>query len=149
GADLLCRKGGLHHRPGESLPVFDVPDAACARPLSAVLFPAPIAPEPPRPPAWQPVPPALVRDSTPRPPPALRLPLADLARWAEDAPSFQLGGIQAACRAGVALLRGRLPALAGERFHGERVLVPAGYRPEPALGEEVLRHALRLRAEEI
>jgi hypothetical protein len=45
---------------------------------------------------------------------------------------------------GAALLRGRLPALVGERFWGKRVLVPAGRRPDPAVGEDVLAAALRL-----
>ena len=39
------------------------------------------------------------------------------------------------------LLGGRLPAVPGERFWGDRVLVPAGFRPEPDLPPYVLRSA--------
>jgi hypothetical protein len=156
GAELYLRRDGQWRRPGLHLPVFDVPDPSGARPLSAGLFPAPVQPLPPGRPAWQPVRIALVRDDTPRPATALYTTLADLVRWADRATSRQIEGLRGACcRAQVLVVGCRLPPVAhapgspGVRFWGKRVLVPLGFRPDPALEEGVLREALRLGEDEL
>jgi hypothetical protein len=50
----------------------------------------------------------------------------------------------------VLLLGNHLPPLPGaERFWGARVLIPLGYRPEPALLESALLEVLHLMADEL
>jgi hypothetical protein len=48
------------------------------------------------------------------------------------------------------LVGNRLPLLSeSERFWGRRVLVPLGFRPEPALGQGALCEVLHLDSEEL
>jgi hypothetical protein len=149
GAELFVRRGSVWHRLGEHLPVFHVPDSRSARPLSALLFPAPVTPVRPEAPAWRPVSLTLVRDGTPRPASALRISRAVLRKWADVATSYELKAVEAACSGEEVLLRGELPALSGERFWGRRVLLPLGYCIEPDLAEGVLLGALGLQEGEI
>jgi hypothetical protein len=149
GAALFLRRDSVWYRLGEHLPVFHVPDSRAARPLSSLLFPAPVTPVPPGPAAWRPVSLELVRDGTPREASALRLTLAVLRNWADVATSHQLRNVQAACCGEDVILRGKLPVLAGERFWGGRVLLPLGYRVEPDLAEGVLLSALGLQQGEV
>ena len=79
GAELFLRAEGAWRRPGEHLPVFHVPDPHMAKPLSALLFPAPTTAVPPGAPAWRPAPLALVRDATPRAASALLVSAEELA----------------------------------------------------------------------
>ena len=144
GAELLhggLREWRILHR---SLPIFDVPDPNTAKQLPALLSPAPIDPVPPGPATWRPVDLRLIRDDQPRPATALLLPLATLAAWAETATSHGFDGLLAARCDDLVLLRGKLPALTGERFWGKRVLIPTGWRPEPLLPENILAKALHL-----
>jgi hypothetical protein len=67
-----------------------------------------------------------------------------LSAWADSAPSDDIEAVEAAICGETVLLRGRLPALVGERFWGRRLLVAAGWRPEPDLAEGVLAEALGL-----
>src|SRR5262245_44263125 len=142
-AELLGREAGAWRELGRRLPIFDVPDPQTGLPIASLLFPAPVEPTPPGGAMWAPVRVTLAPDDQPRPTTALRLPLAAMAQWAESATTHAMQGLLAARHGGAALLRGRLPALTGKRFWGKRVLVPAGYRPEPALAEAVLAEALR------
>jgi hypothetical protein len=149
GAELFrCGEAGWH-RLGEHLPVFHVPHSRDARPLSALLFPAPVTPVRPEAPAWRPVTPALVRDATLKPASALRVAGAVLRKWADVATTHQLRKVEAACCGDEVLLRGDLPVLPGERFWGKRVLLPLGYRVEPDLADGVLLAALGLREGEV
>lgn len=134
---------------GRRLPIFDVPDPERGRALASLLYPAPVHPTPPGPATWRPLQARLVRDDRPRAATALLLPLGALVAWAETATSHALAGLTAARSGDLVLVRGRLPALAGERFWGRRVLAPAGYRPEPDVEEGVLIQALRLAEEEV
>jgi hypothetical protein len=133
------------------LPAFDVPADSDARPLPSVLFPAPVKAEASAARTWSPVPLILVRDGLPRPATTLRGALTELGRWADGATSRWLEGLSAAIREEEVLVRGeRLPPVVGaERFWGSRVLVPLGFRPEPALAESVLAAALGLSADEL
>jgi hypothetical protein len=146
GIELYERREGLWYRPGRHLPSFEVPGEAGGQPLEHVLFPEPVEPEPPPTPALRPDAIRLARDGKARPATAMRCGLAALAHWAETATSARLAGLRAARRgANVLLLGRRLPALAaGRRLWGERLLVPLGFRPEPALPEKTLLEALRV-----
>jgi hypothetical protein len=144
GAELLCRGPDGWHAPGRHLPIFEVPDPERGKTFASRVFPAPVAPEAPGDAGWQPLQVRLVRDDRPRPAAALLSPLTTLVAWAESATSHALAGLTGARYGDLLLVRGSLPALPGERFWGRRVLVPAGYRTEPPLREEVLSRALRL-----
>jgi hypothetical protein len=152
GADVFARRGGLWYRPGRSLPAFGIPADEGARPLLHVLSPAPVRAEEvtPQP---RPVRLGMVRDDWPRPAAALDCPLGELGRWADRATSRQLAALEAAIAdpaqgpggPRVLLLGARLPPLAdGVRYWGATVLVPLGFRPQPALPEGALREALGL-----
>jgi hypothetical protein len=149
GADLLRRGPHGWQALKGHLPIFDVPDPETGRRLSSLLFPAPVEAVPPGQAEWRPVEVRLVADDLPRPTTALLLPLSLFARWAEEATSRALSSITAARHGDRLLLRGRLPALDGERYWGGRVLVPAGRRPEPLLAEAVLAQALHLGDDEV
>jgi hypothetical protein len=149
GSELLLGGESGWHRLGERLPVFHVPHSLDARPLSALLFPAPVSPVRPAARAWRSVTPALVRDGTHRPASALRVTGAVLRKWADVATSHQLRKVEAASSGDEVLLRGELPVLPGERFWGRRVLLPLGYRVEPDLAEGLLLAALGSREGEV
>jgi hypothetical protein len=134
----------MWYRPGQALPAFDVPEGPATQPLELALTPARFHAEPPRRREAPPVRPRLVREETVRPTSALCCGLAELAAWAEMATSHEFAGLRAA-RAGpdVLVVGSRVPAVAGgERFWGQRVLIPLGYRVEPALPESALCEAL-------
>jgi hypothetical protein len=151
GAELFARRDGLWFRPGAHLPAFGVPDPAGARPLAGLLVPEPVRPEMLDSSPGQPVPLTLARDPRPRPASALLCPAATLAAWADTATTHQLTGLEAAWAGGTVLLLGQhLPPLPGvERFWGQSVLAPLGWRPEPELPEAALREALGLQEEEL
>jgi len=146
GALLYELRDGLWYRPGARLPSFDVPAITTTRPLSQALTPAPVQPRLPDDFAVSPLPLRLVRDPAPRPATALCCTPSVLGRWADTATSKALAAVRAAVSGRVVLLMGeRLPALPGaERFCGERVLVPLGFRPEPAWPESALCEVLGL-----
>ncbi len=149
GAELLVRREGLWFRHGQHLPAFDVPAEDDARPLAGVLSPAPVESCPPTA-GWQPLALTLVPCDLPRPCTLLRTSLAHLGRFADHATSHQLAVLQAARDRDQVLLRGaKLPLLPGERFWGQRILLPVAHRAEPNLPEPVLAAALRLDAGEL
>jgi hypothetical protein len=69
----------------------------------------------------------------------------------DRAPTTELEAVRAACCGSLILLLGAtLPTVSvGRRFWGRRVLVPLGYRPEPALAEDALRSALGVLPDEL
>jgi hypothetical protein len=158
GAELFAWREGQWFRTGCRLPCFDVPSPDEARPLSAVLSPAPVDAVPP-PDATGPVRLAgptlrLLPCDQPRPCTLLRVVLADLARWADHASSHQIGALVASRDLDRVLLRTAdtavpLPLLPGERFWGQRVFLPVGCRAEPDLPEDVLATVLRLDADDM
>jgi hypothetical protein len=151
GVQLYFQRAGHWFRPGQHLPAFEVPADADYRPLHAVLTPAPVQPLPPPTLDLRPVALTLVAADRPRPTTALACCLAELDAWADTVPSPRLAALHAAhCGGRVLLLGKRLPLLpSGERFWGEKVLVPLGYRPEPDLPEAAIHEALGLGAGEL
>lgn len=152
GVEVFVRRGSRWHRPGESLPAFDLP-AEVGRSgdrLDRLVFPDRLDIVPP--PAERPRPVALrlVRDDrgVVRPASALRCRPRDLLPWAERAPSACVESVRGAWHAPAGgepevLLVGpshRLPVVEdGVRFWGRSVLIPLGVRTEPELGERALR----------
>jgi hypothetical protein len=151
GVKLYERRGELWFRPGQALPVFDLPEDLSTQSLERALTPAPFHAELPGRLEVLPIRLRLVREQSVRPAAALRCRLAELVAWAETATSRQLAGLRAA-RAGseVLVVGTRLPPIPGaERFWGQRVLIPLGHRVEPALPESALYEALGVDGEAI
>jgi hypothetical protein len=151
GVELYVLRESSWYRFGRHLPAFGAAPAGGPQALDRVLFPAPVQPVPPPALELRPMPLALAPDRSPRQTAALLCNLTELAGWADTVPSARLGALRAAHREGRVLLLGRrLPTLpGGERFWGERVLVPLGYRPDPDLPESALRAALGVEDEEL
>jgi hypothetical protein len=143
GAELYEIRDGVWYRPGRHLPAFEVADED-GRPLEGALFPAPVEPEPPPVVALSPQVIRLAPADRPRAATVMHTPLAELGRWADTATTAQLAALRAARSGDRVLLLGRpLPALPGGlRLWGERLLVPLGFRPEPAFPESTLLEAL-------
>jgi hypothetical protein len=81
----------------------------------------------------------LVRGGPERPATAWLGTIHDLKAWTMTALQSDLKATTAAIAGEQVLLRGRLPALAaGERYAGDSVLTPLGFRTEPALPESLL-----------
>jgi hypothetical protein len=145
-AELYSRRDGLWYRLGHHLPTFGLPfeEESAAKPLYRA-----ITPEPARAVMPEETPPLsarlrLERDAHVRPASAMRCALAALGRWIESAPTAEIAALTAAWSGSEVIVRGTpLPTIAGsERFWGELLLVPLGFRPEPSLPEPALRRAL-------
>lgn len=141
--EFFTRHDGHWFSRGCALPTFDVPLDHQYRPLFQVLFPAPIqALEVPSE-NFVAVALRLERDTAYRPARALVCGLEALLKWAEVMPGVMLARYQAVISHKSVLAVGRnVPWVSpGERYWGERVLTPMGYRPCPCLPEEGLREA--------
>jgi hypothetical protein len=151
GACFYQMRDGIWHRPGCRLPSFNVPDLTLTQSLAQALTPAPVRPRLPDNASRQPLTLRLVRDNRPRGATALSGTSVDVARWADTATTAALASVRAAISGRLVLLVGRrLPGLPGaERFWGERVLVPLGFRPEPCWPESALVEALGLADDEM
>lgn len=150
GVELFYMSDGLWYRAGQRLPV-EPPPAEPAQRLDQLLVPDRIPVEEAPPPSHEPVRLALARDGRPRQATALVASIEALRRWAETATSRALAGLKAA-RYGerVLVLGAKLPLLEdGERLWGQRILVPLGFRMEPALPESVLAEVIGLHGDEI
>jgi hypothetical protein len=151
GVEMYVRHKGHWYRLGSRLPCSGVPDGAAAVPLDRLLVPGPVQAEFVLRPEPRTVTLRLVRDARLRSATALRCDLSALANWLDRATSARLAALRAARSGGQVLLLGhRLPPLAdGERFWGERLLVPLGHRPEPGLPERALCEALGVSDDQI
>lgn len=150
GAVLYVERGGRWYRFGSRLPT-DGPPAAAAQRLDRVVLPGRVEPVAPGAGPWEPVALRLVRDDVPRVACAVQGSLAALQAWADGVSAVRLATFRTAVDGATVLLVGpRLPLLADStRFWGRRVLVPLGFRPEPALPESALADVLRLGGEDV
>lgn len=164
GCEFFAHRGGTWFRFGARVPTSDGPPTDPGRPLAAVLVPAKFAVVPPpdrvtgRPPA-----PAsggrptdcrvsvrLVRGGTPVPATGVVCRVADLLAWAESATSQELATVRGAVAGRRAIIRGKpVPSIPGPRFWGDTVLVPLGFRPDPAVPADTLRAAAGAAAGEL
>ena len=145
GVELYSRRDGLWYRPGAHLPSFEVPvDLEHGSiPLARAVTPRPIRPIEPDGTVLEPIRLGLAREATPRDASALQCALPDLGHWIEMACDTEIAALEAAWSGEVVLIRGRrLPAVAGARYWGNRLLTPLGFRPDPGLPELGLRRAL-------
>jgi hypothetical protein len=154
GAVLYAPRDGGWHRVGAHLPAFDVPADGDYRPLCHVLFPGPVEPLPEpagAAPLWSKQQIRLAADTVSRATTALMAPLGELLKWIDTAPSGRFRDFRGAiCDRHILVLGRRLPLLRhGQRYWGERVLRPLGYRVDPDLPESALCDALRLAEDEL
>ena len=151
GTELFEPRDGRWFRSGDRLPAFDVPPPGDPVLLDRAVIPGPFAEKEPGDRELKRVPLRLVRSDTPRPTSAARCSLTALQIWADAATSTEIGVVKAArCGDVVWLLGSRLPALSGgERFWGDRVLIPLGFRPEPDWPEAALREAANVGPDEL
>jgi hypothetical protein len=133
GADFFVLHGPHWHRFGCHLPAFDVPASADYQPLHQVLTFRSFEAEAPPSSKCETAMLSFVSDDRVRLTTAALYSVAALAHWIEMVPTPRLAGIQAAlCGDQTLLLGARLPILEGcERFWGNAVLTPLGYRPDP------------------
>lgn len=150
GVILYVLRDTRWYRFGSRLPADGPPENAPAQRLDRLIMPGRVEPIEPAAAAWQPIALHLVRDDVPRATSAVQCPLAVLEAWADQASSARLGTLKAAIAGAAVLLVGaRLPLLPeSTRFWGRRVLVPLGFRPEPALPESALADVLHLGGED-
>jgi hypothetical protein len=143
GCRLYGRRDSRWHAWGQALPAFDVPETLPFRPLAQIIFPAPVQPLGPERFECTSMPITLVADDMIRPTRAMECRLDVILAWAENTPTAALSRLQAVReRDRLFVLGRRLPWLEpAQRFWGQKVLVPIGYRPAPALGEADLRRA--------
>ena len=150
GVVLYVQRAGQWYTFGSRLPCSGPPDSS-SQWLDRLLTPERTEPEPSPLAALHPALLRLVRDEKPRTTSAMRCSLAAFAAWAEGATTVRLTSLRAALAADVILLIGEhLPLLPDSlRFWGKRVLVPLGWRPEPALPESALVSVLRLEGDDV
>lgn len=151
GAEYFSKRNDRWHRFGETLPAFDVPPAGKSIPLERFLFPAPVTPIPPEAIVSERVLCRLVSSTVAAPTTAMRCDLIALKPWMETATSFELSSVRAClCDSRAFLLGSTLPWIeTGERFWGNEVLIPLGYRPDPDWSEAALREAAGVARDQI
>lgn len=153
GVELFARIGDHWYRPGHHLPSFAVPlpPEDEGMPLSSAVVPAAVDATPPGGADLRPAPLCLARDDVPHPVSALRCALAELARWAERASTARLSALRASLAEGRVFVHGgRPPELpAAERFWGDGVYLPAGFRTDPELSSAAIRQVLRAEASDV
>jgi len=145
GVELYRQRDGQWYRHGSRLPSVG-PPAGERLHLDRLLAPARFVPVAPPADSFTPLRLRLVRDDVARQTTALECPLPTLVAWADTATTRQIGAIRGALAGGrVRLLGTALPLLPGaQRYWGQRILTPLGFRPEPALPESALDDVLRL-----
>ncbi|MCL4729382.1 MAG: hypothetical protein KJ044_02960, partial [Planctomycetes bacterium] len=141
GAAFFERRDGHWLPCGARIPV-DVPTDDFA-PLASLLFPQPVSVVSTEAPAVAAVRFHVARSDRVRPCTAVVCTPATLAAWAGMAPDAQIGRL-VACRSGnLALVLGTEPPWipGSERYWGQRVLLPLGWRAEPELPPDALCEA--------
>jgi MoxR-vWA-beta-propeller ternary system domain bpX2 len=143
GAELFEPRDGRWFRPNERLPVFDVPPPGDPVPLDRVVIPAAFTAIAPGDHELECVLPRLVRCDVPHPTTSIRCFVEMLKTWAETTTTAEILAVKSARNGDVAWLFGStFPVLVGgQRFWGDRVLIPLGLRAEPDWPEPALREA--------
>jgi len=151
GAELFEPRDGRWFRPGDHLPAFEAPTAEESVALDRIVVPANLAPTDPDGRMQRCVPLKLVRSKGARPTTAIRCPVGVLSAWADSATTAEISQVRGCRCDNLAWFLGKnFPAIPGaERFWGERVLIPLGYRPEPDWPESALREAAGVGPDEI
>lgn len=149
---LYDLRAGLWYPHGRRLPAFDVPLASDGFvEIHRAVVPLPIKPRTPAQSPLAPVTLALVPSAEFRPATALQCGLRTLIRWSDSVSSQRLAGLAGVFAGRTILVIGRdVPAiLSGRRYWGSRVLIPLGFRADPALPESVICAALGVTGDDL
>jgi hypothetical protein len=151
GVELFRHHQGHWYRLGHQVPDFNVPPETRSLPLAQLLTPAPCQPMPVTSSSMNAQVVHLVREEQPRATTALVCTLGELFRWAKLATSWQLKQLRGTWNADRVLVLGsHLPVIPGaQRYWGQGLLIPLGWRPEPLLPETILVLALGLRPDHV
>jgi hypothetical protein len=150
GADLYVRRESGWSRLGSLLPSGPLPFDEAAQPLARVLTPAGFAAVPARRREPCPVRLRLLRTDAVQTTTALACNVAALLAWCETVPQPRLERHQAAWSGERMLLFGsRLPDIDAQRYWGDALLLPLGWRAEPDLPPRAWREALNLAETEL
>lgn len=146
GVKCFGDRDGNWFQWNHSLPAFDIPRGVKYVPLFQLLVPAPVETTVSAAVDLSPVGLSLVADHSPRQTTACLCRAGELQAWADSVSSVQLNSVQAAvCGDRVLLLGKCLPLFRrGQRFWGQRILLPLGYRLEPELPESAVAEAVGL-----
>jgi hypothetical protein len=149
--EVFERRGSYWIPAGSFLPCFDVPSAESFLPLSRVVLPERFQGVECAGDQWRRADARLMPARCPRRATMLRSTLDALDAWANQATTSEIESLTAAWIDSVVLVRGEsLPPLgAGDRFWGERLLVPIGREPDPALTEAAWREMLGIGGDEL
>ncbi len=158
GVELFVERGGRWYRLGEHLPAFFVPfrNHEDGVPLDRLLIPEKLSAQRPERGLANRLDVGVAPDQRgeARPATAMRCELVTLAVWAEQATSYQLSRLQGTWRKASdgedgkadAFVRGgvgTLPLLPESvRYWGTDLLVPLGFRVDPALPEGAIRRVV-------
>jgi hypothetical protein len=150
GVEFFDAAEGSWRRRGSRLPSgLAPPGPENMAPLPGLIAPAVISAEAARA-DWRVSALRLVPDDVVRPATAVLTTPADLLDWAAAAPTAEIERFLAAGSAGRLLLIGRNPPwVEGVRFWGARLLVPLGWRVDPAFPEDHLAGAIGVAEGEI
>lgn len=151
GVEFFERRGNQWFRPGHQLPIAETASPGDGIPIDRAILPAAFEPVLPDSRETRRVPLTLVRSDIPRSTSAMRCRIDSLRAWSDSATTSDISVVQAARCGMTAWLKGeRLPAiLDAERFWGERVWRPIGWRTEPDWPEAALREAAGVGPDEI
>lgn len=143
GAELFEPRDGKWFRSGAHMPTFDGPPPGEAVSLDRAIVPSPFVAVEAASREHRRVPLRLIRSEAPRPTSALRCAIAVLEAWADTATTADIAAVKGArCGDRVWLVGKALPAVTvADRFWGEQVLIPLGWRTEPDWPEYALREA--------
>jgi hypothetical protein len=146
--ELYERRQGQWYRAGCHLPCFDFPADIEGQPLDRVLLPSRFVATAPGTASMARIALRLVRDDMVRPASALECDVSTLASWADTVSQFRLPALRAARCGNRVLVTARQHSSlrcdiwsGAERFWGERVLIPLGWRPEPEVAESAILEA--------
>jgi hypothetical protein len=151
GVTFFTCRDGQWFPLGSRIPVEDRPPDGDGLSVAAVLVPGQFEPTAPGATVRAPVVLRVVRGGEPKPVTALACTLDGLAAWADRTTTRALEAVRAA-RAGdrVVLLGAAVPSIpAAQRYWGDDVLVPTGFRPEPDLPYRVIREAAGAATDEL
>ncbi len=138
--ELFVPKNSDWVRIDRHVPTFAVPDRDASTRLENTILPLAVQPTLISESTFQRISVSPVRCEKAHPTSAVCCEIEALRTWADTALTREINAIRAARKGKMAWLLGSdLPVLAkAERFWGNKLLVPLGYRPEPAWPESVL-----------
>jgi hypothetical protein len=151
-ARIYAKRDGLWYEHGHRLPDFDAPlDSNAFVSMHRAVVPVPIHPQPPAQTPLAPTSLRLVPSEEPHETSAVRCGIRALVRWSASVSSPRLERLSAVFAERTVLVLGRdVPDIPNSRrYWGSRVLIPLGFRAEPALAGPAILGALGVSGEDL